>query len=347
MPLVSVIIPVYNSEQYLSKCLDTVLNQSLKNIEVICVDDGSTDNSLEILHNYKSIDKRIRIVSQKHHNAGAARNKGMEISKGEFLSFLDSDDYFELNMLEKMYESAKKDKSIDIIVSRAKQFKDEKEGFEEIDWNIRQELLPTNNPFNISEIKTDVFYVFMGWAWDKLFRSEFIKKYGIEFQSLTKQNDGYFVFCSLLKANKIYVLNDYFIYHRKRDGSLEKSDNENNNYLCYISMLTEIKKQLNQWGIYEKYRQDFNNYGLLISRMISRALNQKNKGKLYHYLKNKGLNELDIKKRKKEYYYREDDYYFHLGIIYGRLYRLFVCIKDNGIIYTVTRALSVVNNMQK
>ena len=337
IPKVSVIIPIYNSEKYLEECLDSVLNQTLKSIEVICVNDGSTDHSLDILKKYKSKDKRIKIINKNHENAGIARNEGLKIAKGEYLSFLDSDDYFEKNALEKMYKTAKSEKDIDIVVAKAKQFKNSNKNFVKIDWSIRQELLPTKNTFNISEIKEDVFCVFMGWAWDKLFRNKFIKNNNFEFQSLTKQNDGYFVFCSLMRANKINVIDDFLLYHRKHKRSLEKLDNLNNNYLCHIEMLASIQGKLKEWNIYEQYKRDFINYGLCISKMISNGLRTKNKKKLHTYLKKEGFTKLDIKENSKEYYYRMSDYYYYLEVMYGRRRKIYKYINDNGVIFTIKK----------
>ena len=110
-PKVSVIIPVYNVEEYLRECLDSVVNQTLKEIEIICVDDGSTDNSLEILKEYAKKDSRITVITQQNLHAGVARNAGLAVARGEYLSFLDSDDFFELNMLEETYEVAKTENS--------------------------------------------------------------------------------------------------------------------------------------------------------------------------------------------------------------------------------------------
>ena len=110
-PRVSVIIPVYNVEKYLPQCLDSVVNQTLPDIEIICVDDGSTDSSLDILKDYARRDKRITVLRQKNLHAGVARNAGLSIARGEYLSFLDSDDFFELDMLDQCYAKLKKDKS--------------------------------------------------------------------------------------------------------------------------------------------------------------------------------------------------------------------------------------------
>ena len=99
MPKISVIIPVYNAEKYLRVCLDSVVNQTLEDIEIICVNDGSTDKSSNILKEYAEKDGRIIILTQKNQGAAIARNKGISVAKGEYLSLLDCDDFFELDML--------------------------------------------------------------------------------------------------------------------------------------------------------------------------------------------------------------------------------------------------------
>jgi glycosyltransferase involved in cell wall biosynthesis len=95
-PKVSVIIPVYNTEKYLRQCLDSVVNQTLKDIEIICINDGSTDKSLTILRDYASKDNRIVVINNTNEGAGASRNKGLEISNGTYLVFWDSDDFLSL-----------------------------------------------------------------------------------------------------------------------------------------------------------------------------------------------------------------------------------------------------------
>ncbi len=107
VPKISVIIPTYNKEKYLNECLDSVINQTLKEIEIICVNDGSTDNSLTILKEYEKKDKRIKIINQENSGVAIARNRAMDISKGEFIAFLDSDDkIINDNSLENLYYAA-------------------------------------------------------------------------------------------------------------------------------------------------------------------------------------------------------------------------------------------------
>lgn len=108
MAKVSVIIPVYNVEKYLRECLDSVINQTLSDIEIICVNDGSTDNSLAILEEYAQKDTRIKIISKRNEGAGKARQAAIKKASGEYLAFLDGDDYYKSDFVEKMYASAKK-----------------------------------------------------------------------------------------------------------------------------------------------------------------------------------------------------------------------------------------------
>lgn len=105
---VSVVVPVYNTEKYLGKCLKSLINQTLKEIEIICVDDGSTDNSFSILKEYQNQDSRIKIIQQENKKQGAARNEGTKIAVGEYIGFVDSDDWVDLNYFEELYKAAKK-----------------------------------------------------------------------------------------------------------------------------------------------------------------------------------------------------------------------------------------------
>lgn len=109
--MISIIIPVYNIEKYLSRCIESVLDQTYQNLEAIFVNDGSTDNSLKILEEYQKKDKRIKIINKENAGSGAARNDGIEQSKGEYLAFLDSDDWYEKDFLERLYKNLKENNS--------------------------------------------------------------------------------------------------------------------------------------------------------------------------------------------------------------------------------------------
>lgn len=102
-PLVSVIVPVYNTAFYLTQCLDSIVNQSFKNIEIICIDDGSTDGSLNLLQKYAAKHKNIKLITQNHVGVSSARNAGIDAAQGKYITFVDSDDFVEPDMIETLY----------------------------------------------------------------------------------------------------------------------------------------------------------------------------------------------------------------------------------------------------
>ena len=156
MPLVSVIIPVYNVEEYLRQCLDSVREQTLSDIEIICVNDSSTDGSLSILEEYEKKDPRIQVVTQPNGGAGAARNKGLSMASGKYLSFLDSDDFFEPDMLELAYKKAEEDKA-DFVVFNSDQYYTDRKRFVDVSWTLRIKELPPYTPFNHRQMTDNIF----------------------------------------------------------------------------------------------------------------------------------------------------------------------------------------------
>lgn len=137
MVKVSVIIPVYNVEPYLKQCMDSVVGQTLKDIEIICVDDGSTDNSLDILREYAAEDSRIQIIEQKNAGAGAARNNGMRLCNRVNICLFWIRMIFEPRMLEKAYDLAEKDQA-DFVAYKSNQYHTDKNQFVPVNWVIRR-----------------------------------------------------------------------------------------------------------------------------------------------------------------------------------------------------------------
>lgn len=158
MPEVSIIIPVYNSELYLEKCLDSLINQTLKDIEIICIDDGSKDDSLKILNKYANKDSRIKILKQKHKKQGAARNLGIQFATGNYIGFVDSDDWVELNMFEKLYKKAIESES-DIVMCNFKAYNENAE-FNEVK-NFPPQI-KYNQLYKNDEILDIIYQIFVG-----------------------------------------------------------------------------------------------------------------------------------------------------------------------------------------
>ena len=219
---VSVIIPVYNVESYLEQCIDSVLGQSFTEFEVICVDDCSTDNSLNILHEYANKDKRILILQNKINKGQASsRNRGMEIARGKYTYFLDSDDYIELNAIEKLY-------------NYAEQFETECIYFNS---RIMKEMEAVGNGPSLSYGLTDInkkvydgpslFKIlnekdlYTSSVWRCFWRTDFLINNGLRFaDDLRTSEDGPFSLKAILCSKRVTVVDENYHIYRRHEGTL-------------------------------------------------------------------------------------------------------------------------------
>ena len=188
-PKVSIILPIYNTENYLRECLDSVVAQTLREIEIICVDDGSTDNSPAILDEYARQAPRIHVIHQPNTGAGAARNRGLAETSGEYLAFLDGDDVFFPEMLERAYDRAYQFQA-DVVIFQYK-WRYEENGLinESKSFGCRTELLPEADVFSRKILPRTIFTLTNEAAWNKLFRREFVLKEKLQFQTIHNSND--------------------------------------------------------------------------------------------------------------------------------------------------------------
>lgn len=215
MPVrVSVIVPVFNGEKHLRQCLDSICNQTLREIEIICVDDGSTDRSFEILQEYKTRDNRIQLYRQENKFAGAARNLGKSHAAGEYLVFWDCDDFFELNALEELYFRAVSCQA-DICVCGANRFLDEED---KVDSSVQSYLntrrIPNTEIFNRETNEKFILNFTTVAPWNKLFCREFVENSDLDFQEIRNGNDIYFVVNALCRAKRITVVNQALVTYR-------------------------------------------------------------------------------------------------------------------------------------
>ena len=254
---VSVIIPVYNAEKYLEKCLDSLLKQTFTDMEVICVDDGSTDASLEILKRFQEKDRRIHVLTQENQYAGTARNNGMKIAQGEYLLFLDADDFFEETLLEKIYSQGKKMEA-DIVLFGAKQYNGKTGCVSPAPWYLKKDAVPEENPFSRKTQDTDIFAITTPAPWTKLFRKEFIDSEGIFFQGLQNSNDVYFTLTALAAAEKITCVEEDLVFYRV--GAAESLQGSKKfSPVCFLEAYCAVYEELNRRGIYGEVEEGFLN----------------------------------------------------------------------------------------
>lgn len=219
-PKVSVVIPVYNTEPYLRQCLDSVVAQTLRDVEVICVDDGSTDGSLEILREYEARDGRVTVLQQQNQFAGVARNRGMERARGDYLVFWDSDDFFEPTALEEMHEQIVR-YGADICVCGANQYLQETGELRPSARYLAEDRLPESAVFNRHTHNDFILTFATVMPWNKMFRRSFVEENRLQFQDRRNSNDTYFCACALLLAKRIVTVRERLVTYRVgREGSL-------------------------------------------------------------------------------------------------------------------------------
>ena len=306
MPLVSVIIPVYNVEKYLRQCLDSVTAQTLSNIEIICVNDSSTDGSLSILEEYAKKDDRIKVVTQQNGGAGAARNRGLSMASGKYLSFLDSDDFFEPDMLELAYRKAEEDRA-DFVVFNSNQYYTDKGKFVEVPWTLRVKEIPPYTPFSHRQMTDNIFKVFVGWAWDKLYNREFVVKNHLLFQEQRTSNDMYFVFSAVAIAKRISVVNK-ILAHQRRDAKDSLSKTRENSWHCFYDALTALRERLQEEGIFKETEKDYINYALHSTLWNIDTLAEPTRSKLIDKMNSEWFEALGIKGKPEEYFYNKKEY---------------------------------------
>lgn len=220
---VSVVVPVYNVEKYLRTCLDFIVAQTLREIEIICVNDGSTDGSLAILEEYAKEDARIKIISQENRGLSGARNTGMDAATGEYVAFVDSDDWFySLAALEELYERAKTF-SLDLLRHRLICFNNETGTFFHRPWDNYAKFLPKG--FNTTAVPPEACKPFF-WripvtAPGAFYRRDFLEKNALRFaEGLTFEDQLFFRQC-LIRASRVgFVDKPYVVYRRNRAGSI-------------------------------------------------------------------------------------------------------------------------------
>lgn len=227
MVKVSVIVPVYNVEKYLYKCIETISKQTLTDIEIIILNDGSPDNSEDIILKFCEIDKRIRYYRHKNIGLGETRNRGMELAKGEYLAFVDSDDYLELDMLESLYHKALSDKA-DVVCGEVFM---ENAG----NCNVRNKLsrlstIDLKEKFNEKFIRDYYFgRIYSHNSVDKIYRRSFIRENNILFGDNRKifAEDNYFQFQILIALPRISFVHKALYYYVVREDSIMNSYKKN------------------------------------------------------------------------------------------------------------------------
>lgn len=276
--LVSIIIPIYNVEKYIEKCLNSVINQTYNNIEIILIDDGSEDKSKQICDDYAKTDTRIKVIHKKNEGVSKARNIGIDISKGEFITFIDSDDYIDKNYIEELYNLCVRTNS-DIVICGVKD-----EDYNGNIVNVSNEMTKELNKREmLKELLNEKYFFSVCWA--KIYKKEVIEN--IRFNENMKiAEDLDFLYNLLCNINCVYIDTTKKLYHFLiREGSATRNGfNENwkkEIELCK-KIITDVFKEYPDIEDYAVKR-----YFRVVMNSIIIELKTSNNKDTVNYLKNK------------------------------------------------------------
>lgn len=243
---ISIIIPIYNVEQYIEQCLVSILEQSYDNLEVILVNDGTKDNSMKIIEKYLS-DLRIKVINKENGGLSSARNAGLDIATGEYISFVDSDDWIEIEKLMELYKIAKEE-NLDIIIGNAKYYP-------------KMEKIHKKNYYGIKtgiELLIEMLEKkdYLETVWKCIYKREFLKENNIKFIEGLLHEDTPFMFECLLKAKQVKYEDIVFYFYRQREGSIVTSKTKRN----LIHILYGLKNILENYKKSEIKNKKINMY---------------------------------------------------------------------------------------
>jgi glycosyltransferase involved in cell wall biosynthesis len=311
---VSVILPMYNAEKYLRECLDLLLRQTLKSIEIICVNDGSTDGTLTILKEYEAKDSRVKVVSQENQGAGIARNNGMTVATGEYYLFLDADDIFNEKLCEEAYYKAKYDMA-DVVLFEAYRYNVQSGEKEEMNWVLRENLLPSGIPFAAKDTNQKIYQITTACPWSKMFKASFVQKQQLLFQNTKNANDVFFTRSALALAKRITVLKKRLITYRYNDGSNTQS-RKSKAPVEFYKAFKALKEDLIKRGVYETVEQSYVNMVLSESLFNLRtAGTDEAKEIVKTLLLNEGFEFFELGKYEKDYFYNQKEYQEYKALI--------------------------------
>lgn len=343
-PTISIIVPVYNAEKYLHKCLNSILNQELNNIEVIIIDDGSSDNSKKIIQEYQVKDSRVRAIYQSNQGVSATRNKGIRIAKGEYIGFVDADDYIELDMYKKMYQKAEEVKA-DIVVCNVRDI---------FHNNTRISLKLEEGLISVEDIKPKEFlkekYFNLGTAvWHKIFRRSLIEESKIRFINYNEvsSEDTIFNLQAMLKAKTIYCIDKPLYNYIIRDDSLTKSNLAKENMVYRCGNLVNVIHKYCERNIIEtgKYIEYITYWQLINSlsyvypknlKNLSLAIKEYSRNKLYKSALKKLVlsNSLDI------YFINQKKQYSTLYKLFDKLFA-FLCLINLNMLAALVHSVRI------
>ena len=250
---ISVIIPAYNAIDYLDEALDSIINQSFKDLEIICVDDGSTDTTLERLEYYASKDSRVQVYTQENQGPGGASNTGLSKANGKYVYFMDADDILDLNALEELY-NIMEEKDLDFVIFKAINYDQDTDKYFEDSYFTMPKLheVVGDTVFDWRDIGNTIFDICVT-PWSKLYRHDLVKKSGAQFPLELIYHDNIFFWEIMFNSSRIYFYDKILYTRRVHSSSLVHSHNEKSVHTIKTNNL--IFKTFMDYGHFEDFKE--------------------------------------------------------------------------------------------
>ena len=273
---ISVVIPAYNAIEYLDEAINSIINQSFRDLEIICVDDGSTDNTLEVLQSYASRDSRIQVYHQENQGPGGATNTGIAKAKGKYIYLMDADDVLDLNALEELY-NIMEEKDLDFVIFKAIHYDQDTDKYYENDYYTMPILHEHvgDSVFNWKDLGNVIFNMCVT-PWSKLYRHDLIKESGAKFPLHLIYHDNIFFFEILFNSSRIYFYDKFLYKRRVHSSSLVNSHNEKSVHI--IETLNLLVKTFMDYGHFEEFKTDLYNRKVSISNYRYKLIKEEFKG---------------------------------------------------------------------
>lgn len=302
-PRISVIIPTFNCRNYLDQGISSLLGQSLRQFDIIVVDDESTDGTFELAKRYPVKYDNITVLKQPHQFAGVARNRGLEIAQGDYVIFLDGDDYFEPTLLEDAYTAITK-ADADICVFGAYQLNDKTGEVKPMNNACRVDLCPNAPTFNRHTNPDNIFCFTTPAPWTKMFKRSFIEEHHLRFQDTRSANDLRFVFTALATADRITVIDKKLVTYRRQNSSSLQSTQGKDPFAFYNALIS-LRGELKQRNVYDDVHHAFVNASLDMCMYNLRTLSKdpQSQERVFNFLKTTAFDELELSGKNRDYFY--------------------------------------------
>lgn len=315
-PIVTVILPAYNAEDYLAESIQSVLCATFASFELICVNDGSTDSTMDIISFYAQQDARVIPVSQENSFAGVARNTALEIARGSYVTFLDADDILANCAIEKMYMAAVANQA-DVVASNASHFEGTPEKAVPMKFWLKEELLPKANKFTPWDMIPFLFNFTVGGPAGKMISMELVRKWNLKFLDLRKSEDFFFIHRSFYRANCIAVVRDPIYLRRNTPTSLEHTLEKHP--MVFYQAIEKFKQAMLEDGCYEVYKQTFINENVARFAYNLRSLRKDKEAyeKVLALFREIAEKELGLGYYPPIYYYSKPNYDYLMSLLVG------------------------------